>query len=48
MSGRGHVFDEYPYADKNHKDFYERYMKGEKLRPGWVNESDFEKVSEPD
>jgi arylsulfatase A-like enzyme len=41
--GRGHVFDEYPYADESHRNFYERYMKGEKLTAGWVNPSDFEK-----
>jgi arylsulfatase A-like enzyme len=46
MFGKGQVFDEYPYADKSGKDFYERFMKGEKLRAGWVNESDFEKTTE--
>ncbi len=43
MSGRGHVFDEYPYADERQRNFYERFMKGEKLTAGWVNPSDFEK-----
>jgi hypothetical protein len=43
MLGRGHVFDEYPYADESHRNFYERYIKGEKLTAGWVNPSDFEK-----
>jgi len=42
MEGRGHVFDEYPYADKKTANFYRRYVLGEKLRAGWVNESDFE------
>jgi arylsulfatase A-like enzyme len=42
--GQGHVFDEYPYADEPMRGFYERYMKGEKLKAGWVNESDFEKA----
>ncbi|MHB8974508.1 MAG: sulfatase family protein [Pirellulaceae bacterium] len=40
--GEGHVFDEYPYASAAHKDFYERYMRGEKLSAGWVTETDFE------
>ncbi len=44
MFGRGHVFDEYPYADETGRNFYERYMKGEKMKAGWVNPSDFEKV----
>jgi len=42
--GKGDVFDEYPYADTQHRKFYERYMEGE-LGPedaGWVNPSDFE------
>lgn len=40
--GKGEVFDKYPYADERMRNFYERYMKGEKLRAGWVNDSDFE------
>ncbi len=43
MFGRGHVFDDYPYADARTRHFYERYMSGEKVKAGWVNESDFEK-----
>jgi len=43
MSGNGAVFDKYPYSQRSMKDFYNRYMKGEKLRAGWVNKSDFEK-----
>ncbi len=43
MSGQGHIFDEYPYADKRSAHFYERYMSGEKLNASWVNPMDFEK-----
>ncbi len=43
MFGKGHVFDEYQYANENNRNFYERYMKGEDVKAGWVNESDFEK-----
>ncbi len=43
MFGRGHIFDEYEYADKGTAGFYERYMSGEKLRAGWVEPTDFEK-----
>ncbi len=43
MFGNGHVFDEYIYADDGQRGFYERYMRGEKMRSGWVNPSDFEK-----
>ncbi|MEO8493664.1 MAG: sulfatase [Planctomycetota bacterium] len=40
--GNGKIFDEYIYANEDTRNFYERYMKGEKLNAGWVNESDFE------
>jgi hypothetical protein len=44
MSGRGEVFDRYPYANVQ-KDFHRRYTSGElkKWITGWVNKSDFEK-----
>jgi N-sulfoglucosamine sulfohydrolase len=42
MMGQGHLFDEYPVATASNRNFYERWMKGEKLNAGWVNESDFE------
>ena len=41
--GRGTIFDRYVYADESARNFYERFMRGEKLKAGWVNESDFEK-----
>ncbi len=43
MFGRGYIFDEYIYADKSTRNFYKRYKKGEKIKAGWVNESDFER-----
>ena len=42
MFGRGDVFDKYIYADETTRNFYERFMRGEKLKAGWVNPSDFE------
>lgn len=42
MFGHGNVFDNYPYANPKTKNFYERYMKGEKIKAGWVNKSDFD------
>ncbi len=45
MSGNGAVFEAEPYAQEGQRNFYERYMKGEKIKAGWVNESDFEKTS---
>lgn len=43
MFGKGDVFEKYQYANRGTRNFYERYMKGEKLRAGWVNASDFQK-----
>ncbi len=43
MAGNGHIFDEYIYAQKGTRGFYERYMNGEEINTGWVNKSDFEK-----
>jgi N-sulfoglucosamine sulfohydrolase len=43
MEGKGAVFEAYPYANAGTRHFYERFIKGEKVRAGWVNESDFEK-----
>lgn len=43
MAGNGHIFDEYIYAQKGTRGFYERYMNGEEIKAGWVNKSDFEK-----
>ncbi len=40
--GNGDLFDQYPYANKAERGFYERYMNGEKIKAGWVNPSDFE------
>jgi len=40
--GNGSLFDDYVYADKYTAGFYERFMAGEKINAGWVNESDFE------
>jgi hypothetical protein len=41
MIGYGHIYESYPQVEMPH--FYERFMSGEKLKTGWVNDSDFEK-----
>jgi len=43
MFGNGHVFDEYEYIGASSNSFYERYMKGEEMKAGRVNDTDFEK-----
>jgi len=42
MAGQGGVYEAYPYSGEADRGFYERYMGGEKMNPGWVNKSDFE------
>jgi arylsulfatase A-like enzyme len=44
MFGRGGVFEAEPYAHPAQRDFYRRYMSGEKVKAGWVNDTDFEKA----
>ncbi|PWJ60454.1 arylsulfatase A-like enzyme [Dyadobacter jejuensis] len=46
MFGNGAVFDNYPYSEAKTRNFYERYMRGEDIKAGWVNETDFEKVDQ--
>jgi len=41
MFGKGSLFDQYKPA--SHAGFYERFLRGEKLKAGWVSETDFEK-----
>lgn len=43
MFGNGHIFDQYEYSGADSRNLYERYMRGEDIKAGWVNESDFEK-----
>ena len=42
MLGKGHIFDDYLYSGEDVRDFYNRYVAGEKLQAGWVNETDFD------
>lgn len=43
MAGKGEVFDHYPYGEAKVRHFYERYLKGEPVKAGWVLDSDFER-----
>ncbi len=42
MEGKGSVFDEYQHSTKQNVGFYERFMKGEKVRAGWIDQSDID------
>ncbi len=41
--GNHAAFESYPFAEKERRHFYERFMKGERPGTGWVNPSDFER-----
>ena len=47
MEGKGHVFDEYEHSTKANAGFYEKFMRGEPVKAGWINESDIEKKALP-
>ena len=42
MLGQGDYFDQIRYSNPRYRNFYNRFMSGEKIHAGWVNESDFE------
>jgi hypothetical protein len=44
VTGNGDIFDSYPYAQDDTRDFYNRFMKGEVSwkNTGWVDSSDYE------
>jgi hypothetical protein len=42
MAGNGKIFDRYPPTSGD--GFYEKFMRGEKIKAGWVNPTDFEKA----
>lgn len=43
MIGQEEFFEKIPYVNRGNADFYNRFMKGEKVKAGWVNPTDFEK-----
>ena len=46
--GKGDVFDAYIYSEEQNRHFYERFMRGEDVKAGWINQSDIEKQSVPE
>jgi hypothetical protein len=47
MEGNGDVFDKYEHATQANAGFYEKFMRGEPMKAGWINESDVEKKALP-
>ena len=43
IMGNGDIFGKYPYAEDATRNFYNRFMAGEPVKAGWINQSDIEK-----
>jgi N-sulfoglucosamine sulfohydrolase len=41
--GNGKIFETYEYAQPAQRDFYNRFMAGEELNAGWIEQTDIEK-----
>jgi len=41
MFGKGHRYEDYLFSSPAQQNLYERYMAGEPIEAGWVNQSDF-------
>ena len=42
MSGNGRVFDAYEHSAKANVGYYERFMRGEKIKAGWIDPDDID------
>jgi hypothetical protein len=42
MEGKGNIFDKYEHSNKAHVGFYEKFMRGEPIKAGWISPSDIE------
>jgi arylsulfatase A-like enzyme len=47
MEGKGDIFDRYEHAAKAHVGFYEKFMRGENVRAGWIDPGDIEPKPAP-
>jgi arylsulfatase A-like enzyme len=43
MMGQGDIFETYQYSEDATRNFYNRFMAGEKVKAGWINQTDIEK-----
>jgi len=43
MFGNGDIFDTYPYSEDT-RNFYNRFMSGEKLKAGWIENTDYDPI----
>jgi hypothetical protein len=42
MEGKGDIFDKYEHASKGNVGFYEKFMRGEPVKAGWISPTDIE------
>jgi hypothetical protein len=42
MEGKGDIFDKFEHATKDNVGFYEKFMRGEPVKAGWISPSDIE------
>jgi len=42
--GNGAIFDTYPYSEEKQRNYYNRWLAGEKLNAGWIEQSDVERA----
>ena len=47
MVGDGAVFDRYEHANQGHVGFYEKFLRGERPKTGWISPSDIEPAPLP-
>lgn len=47
MRGEGKVFDEYEHANKSHVNFYEKFLRGDNVRAGWIDVTDIDPLPNP-
>lgn len=43
--GNGAIFDTYPYSEEKQRNYYNRWLSGEKLNAGWIEKTDVEQPS---
>jgi N-sulfoglucosamine sulfohydrolase len=40
--GKGEIFDTYPYSEEKQRNYYNRWLSGEKMSAGWIEQTDVE------
>lgn len=48
LLGDGDRFDALPYADPSTRGFHERFLRGESVRAGWINDTDYDPAAAAD